>query len=125
MSQNFVLVKVAPNGRLSIPAPYRKFLGLDGGGLIVMRMEAGELRLQPVAEVLARLQAEVAQPGQAQSGQAQSGQEGGSGVDWLITERRREARMDQPAEEISENEHTGCERDHRLAGERKRPSKRG
>ena len=59
MGHDSVLVKVAGNGRLSIPAKQRKLLGLDDGGMLVARVENGELRLRPVRAVLAEIQAEV------------------------------------------------------------------
>ena len=61
MRQDSALVKVAENGRLSIPARQRKQIGLDKGGLMVARVENGELRLRPVRAVLAEIQAEARQ----------------------------------------------------------------
>lgn len=81
MGHDSVLVKVAENGRLSIPARQRKLMGLEAGGLVVARVEEGELRLRPVRAVLAEIQAEVHR------------YLAGSGlsVDQFLAERREEA----------------------------------
>ncbi len=89
MDQESALVRVAENGRLSIPARQRKLLGLAEGGLVVSRVENGELRIRPVLEVLASLQARVRRHA--------AGAE--SSVDLLLAMRREEvAREDQEFE---------------------------
>ncbi|HSU06501.1 MAG TPA: MraZ N-terminal domain-containing protein [Acetobacteraceae bacterium] len=103
MSHEFVLAKVAENGRLSLPARYRKLLGLEDGGLVVVRLEDGALRIQPIRAVIAELQAAV----------HRDAADTESGVDWLINERRREAaREERKEEESSTGGHSGCERNH-------------
>ncbi len=82
MGHDRLTIRVAENGRMSIPAKYRKLLGVEFGGLLVAELENGELRLRPIREVLAALQAEVRQyiaPG------------GPDLTDELIAERRAEA----------------------------------
>jgi AbrB family looped-hinge helix DNA binding protein len=102
MGHDTALIKVAENGRLSVPARQRKLLGLEGGGLVVARVEGGELRIRPVRDVIADLQARV----------ARYDTEPASAVDWLLQERRREVARDELLEqEISEDEHTRHERD--------------
>ncbi len=59
MGHDFALVRMAENGRISIPAKQRKLLGLEQGGLVVVAIENGELRLRPVRDVVADLQARV------------------------------------------------------------------
>jgi AbrB family looped-hinge helix DNA binding protein len=59
MGHDAIMVRVAENGRLSIPAKQRKLIGLDDGGLVVARVEGGELHLRPVRSLLADLQARV------------------------------------------------------------------
>ena len=81
MGHESVVVKVAENGRLSIPARQRKLIGLDDGGLVVARVEDGEIRLRPVKAVLAAIQAEVRQH-LAGSGET---------VDRFLADRREEA----------------------------------
>jgi len=53
------LVRMSGSGRISIPARQRRQLGLDEGGMVVTRIEDGELRIRPVRAVLAELQAKV------------------------------------------------------------------
>jgi AbrB family looped-hinge helix DNA binding protein len=50
---------MSENGRLSIPVKQRKQLGLAEGGMVVTRVENGELRIRPVKAVLTELQAKV------------------------------------------------------------------
>jgi AbrB family looped-hinge helix DNA binding protein len=50
---------MSETGRLSIPAKQRKELGLEEGGMVVARVENGELRIRPVRTVLRELQAKV------------------------------------------------------------------
>lgn len=54
------VVRMSENGRLSIPAKQRKQLGLEDGGMVVTRVENGELRIRPVRAVLTELQNKVA-----------------------------------------------------------------
>jgi AbrB family looped-hinge helix DNA binding protein len=53
-------VKIAPNGRLSIPAKFRQALGLRDGGVVVLCLKDGEIRIRPIAAVLDEVQAMVA-----------------------------------------------------------------
>jgi AbrB family looped-hinge helix DNA binding protein len=84
MSHDSVLVKISDNGRLSIPARYRKQLGLEPGDTLVARVEDGGLRLQPIRRVITDLQDRV----------ARFAADSENGVDWLLQERRREAAED-------------------------------
>jgi antitoxin PrlF len=59
MGHEFSIARVAENGRLSIPAKQRRALGLEHGGLVVLEIEDGELRVRPVEEVVAALRAMV------------------------------------------------------------------
>jgi antitoxin PrlF len=52
-------VTMAANGRLVIPAHVRSRLGMDRSGAFVLRVEDGAIRLEPLAEVIKRVQAEV------------------------------------------------------------------
>lgn len=86
MRHDHQIVRMSENGRLSIPAKQRKQLGLDNGGMVVARVEGGELRICPVRAALAELQQKVGallaaagvKPGELLSEQ-------------LIAERREEA----------------------------------
>jgi antitoxin PrlF len=52
-------VSMASNGRLVIPAEIRAALGMEEGGTFVARLQAGEVHLQPLREVIAQVQANV------------------------------------------------------------------
>ncbi len=80
MGPGSVLVRMAENGRLSIPAKQRKLLGLGDGGLLVVEVLDGELRLRPIDDLVTELQARV---------RKQIGDRGGS--DRLLAMRREEA----------------------------------
>lgn len=54
-------VSMAPNGRLVIPAKIRSELGMERGGqFVVSTGPDGSLHLEPMRNVVARVQAEVA-----------------------------------------------------------------
>ncbi len=53
-------VHVGPDGRVAIPAPYRRALGIEGGGDALMRLEGDELRLVERDAALRRAQELVA-----------------------------------------------------------------
>lgn len=92
---------------MSIPARQRKLLGVEDGGMVVLKMEDGELRIRSVKDVVARLQALVREG---------SGQSEGSAVEWLLRERRREAAKEEAEYlewEQAANERARRERDHR------------
>lgn len=75
-------VKMAPNGRLVIPAELRAALGMEEGGAFLVSLEKGSVRLRPLADVVAEVQAEIRH--YVPSGTSLS--------DELIEERRREAK---------------------------------
>jgi AbrB family looped-hinge helix DNA binding protein len=60
MSQKNVPVRMAANGRLSVPARLRKALGLEAGGVVVLTLQEGEIRIRPIRTVLNEVQAMVA-----------------------------------------------------------------
>ena len=76
--------RVNENGRVVIPASFRKALGINVGDQIVLRMEDNELRLMTLKRRLERAQESVRQhikPGR-------------SLVDELIAERREAAKRE-------------------------------
>jgi AbrB family looped-hinge helix DNA binding protein len=84
------MVRMSENGRLSIPVKQRKQLGLAEGGMVVTRVENGELRVRPVKAVLAEVQEKV------------SGLLAAAGIkvgtllsEELIADRRKEAARDE------------------------------
>ena len=81
MSQHANLIHVSNNGRLSIPARQRKMIGLEDGGLVMMWVEDGEIRIRTAEKVMTELQAEAKQ---MFAGSDVS-------VDRFLAERRRDA----------------------------------
>ena len=76
--------KVNENGRLVIPASFRKALGINVGDEVVVRMEDDELRIMTLKRRIERAQASVrtyVKPGR-------------SLVDELIAERREAAKRE-------------------------------
>ena len=73
---------VAENGRLVIPAAFRRALGLESGGDVMLQLENGELRIVTKRQQLAKAKALIRRyiP------------EGRSLVDELIRERREAAK---------------------------------
>lgn len=77
-------VRLGHHGRLVIPAPYRKALGLEPGAELVLRVEGNELRLISRDAAIKRAQDIV----------RRYVPEGYSLVDELLAERRAEARRE-------------------------------
>ena len=50
-------LRIAGNGRLSLPVRQRRLLGLEHGGVVVVRVEDGEIRIRPVQAVVDEAQA--------------------------------------------------------------------
>lgn len=75
-------LKVNENGRVVIPASFRKALGIRAGDEVILRMEDGELRITTMKRQIERAQRLV----------RKYVKPGVSLVDELIAERRREAR---------------------------------
>ncbi|MDY0392054.1 MAG: AbrB/MazE/SpoVT family DNA-binding domain-containing protein [Candidatus Bipolaricaulis sp.] len=78
-------VWLGKQGRLVIPAPLRRALGLEPGERLIASVEDGRLILERRREILARVKARFSQV-PAEVGLA----------DELIAERRAEARKDDP-----------------------------
>jgi AbrB family looped-hinge helix DNA binding protein len=76
-------VTLGPQGRLVVPAPLRRALGLEPGAVLVARAEGERLVLEPRAAILARLRGRFA-----------SVPDGVSLADELIAERRDAARRE-------------------------------
>ena len=75
------VLRVADTGRLNIPVQVRKLVGLERGGPVSVWVEDGEIRVRPVRDVMAALQAEAAD---LFGGTDES-------VDLFLAERRAEA----------------------------------
>jgi AbrB family looped-hinge helix DNA binding protein len=73
--------RVAEGGRIVIPAKYRRALGLEVGDEVILRLEAGGLRVTSLAQAIRQAQDSVRRYVPA----------GRSLVAELLAERRREA----------------------------------
>ena len=49
--------KISPSGRLSLPAGFRKSLGIERGGDVVVELVEREIRIRTIDEVIAQAQA--------------------------------------------------------------------
>ena len=77
-------LKVSGNGRVVIPADFRKALGVAGGGEIILRWEDDELRITTMRQNLERAQRHAARYRKL----------GVSVVDEFIAERREAAKRE-------------------------------
>ena len=81
--QKSVQVHVGPQGRIVIPAQFRKALDMHPGQVLIAKVDDGRLVLEKREQILARLQDSFTQLSR-----------GVSLVDELIAERREEARRE-------------------------------
>jgi AbrB family looped-hinge helix DNA binding protein len=77
-------IRVNENGRVVIPAPYRKALGIKPGDEVILRMEDDELRITTMQRRIERAQRRV----------RKYVKPGVSLVDELIAERREAAKRE-------------------------------
>ncbi len=77
-----VSAQVSESGRLSLPAPIRKAIGLEHGGKVVVELVGREIRIRTLAEVIAEVQALARR---LTAGKPEAS------VDAFLAERRREA----------------------------------
>jgi AbrB family looped-hinge helix DNA binding protein len=78
-------MRINQNGRVVIPAPFRKALGIKPGDEVILRMEDDELRITTMKLRIERAQRRV----------RQYVKPGVSLVDELIAERREAAKREQ------------------------------
>ena len=76
-----IKVRIGPDGRIVVPAPFREALGIKEGDTLVASLEDGEIRLLTIPAAVRRAQALV----------RQFVPQGVSLVDELLSERHREA----------------------------------
>lgn len=55
--QKFTWAQVSATGRVSLPSEYRKALGLERGGKVILELDDGEIRIRTVRAAVARAQA--------------------------------------------------------------------
>lgn len=77
--------RVSESGRLSLPAEFRRTLGLDRGGDVVVELDGREIRIRTVDEVVAQAQALTREL---------LGHKPRASVDAFLAERRREAQAE-------------------------------
>jgi AbrB family looped-hinge helix DNA binding protein len=82
--QNEARTRLNENGRLVIPASFRKALGIDPGDEVILRLEEDELRLTTLKHRIARAQRNVRKYVKS----------GVSLADEMIAERRAAARKE-------------------------------
>ena len=49
-------VEVSEDGKLSLPAEQRRLLGVEHGGVVVLTVDNGELRIRTIQAVIAEIQ---------------------------------------------------------------------
>jgi AbrB family looped-hinge helix DNA binding protein len=79
---NAIRARVSESGRISLPAEFRKAVGLDRGGDVVVELDGHEIRIRTLDEVVAQAQ--------ALTHRLLHGKNDAS-VDAFLAERRREA----------------------------------
>ena len=87
-ARDSVWLKVGGEGRVVLPAAYRRALGLKHGDHVQVRLDGDEIRIVSQATVIRRVQDLV----------APYAKDGKSWVDELIAERRREAAREEADE---------------------------
>ena len=79
---NAIHGRVSKSGRISLPAEFRKAVGLDHGGDVVVELNGSEIRIRTIDEVVSRAQALT---------QLLLGGKPSASVDAFVAERRRDA----------------------------------
>lgn len=82
---NAIHGRVSPSGRISLPAEFRKAVGLRDGGDVVVELAGDEIRIRSIDAVVARSQAIA---------RRLLGDSPESSVDAFLAERRREAALE-------------------------------
>lgn len=88
------LLKIDADGRLSIPAQYRRALGVEAGGSVVVSLVGNEVRIRSAADAMAELQVEAAR---FLGGEDMS-------VDAFLEDRRAEAHREAEAHRTRDDE---------------------
>ena len=56
-AKKFARGHVSPSGRISLPAEFRKAIGLERGGNVIVELDGCDIRIRTIAEAVARAQA--------------------------------------------------------------------
>jgi AbrB family looped-hinge helix DNA binding protein len=81
-----VHAKVSESGQVIVPADFRRQIGLEHGGDVVIELDGKAIRIRAVADALAEAQAWTRKV---------LGDRPGTSVDDFIAERRREAAVEE------------------------------
>jgi AbrB family looped-hinge helix DNA binding protein len=81
-TMNAIRGRVSESGRLSLPAEFRKAVGLDRGGDVMVELRGREIRIRTVDEVVAGAQALT---------RRLLGDKSEASVDSFLAERHRDA----------------------------------
>lgn len=79
---NSIFARVSESGRLSLPAKFRKAVGLERGGEVVIELDGREIRIRTIEEVVDHAQALT---------RRLLGGKADASLDAFLAERRREA----------------------------------
>ena len=79
---SYVRAKVSESGRLSLPAEFRRAIGLEQGGDVVVELDGRDIRIRSLDEAVARAQALT---------KKLLGGKRAASVNAFLAERRREA----------------------------------
>jgi AbrB family looped-hinge helix DNA binding protein len=77
-----IFARVSASGRLSLPAKFRRAVGLERGGEVVIELDDREIRIRTIDEVVGRAQALT---------RRLLGGKADASLDAFLAERRREA----------------------------------
>lgn len=78
--------RVSESGRLGLPAEFRKAVGLDRGGDVVIELDGHDIRIRTVRDVVAHAQALT---------KTLLADKTGAGVDTFLIERREDAEREE------------------------------
>jgi AbrB family looped-hinge helix DNA binding protein len=56
LAKKYAKAHVSPSGRISLPAEFRKAVGLERGGNVIVEVDGKDIRIRTVAEIIAQAQ---------------------------------------------------------------------
>lgn len=80
-----IRAKISDSGRLSLPAAFRRAIGIERGGDVVVELDGREIRVRTVNEAIDNAQALT---------RKLLGNRRGSSVDAFLTDKRRAAKRE-------------------------------
>ena len=82
----YLKAKVSPSGRISLPAEFRKAVGLQSGGDVIVELADNEIRIRTMQQSVRRAQAMA---------RKLLGDRPGGSVDDFLAEKRRDAKQEE------------------------------